>query len=311
MHPDISGHLKIREGFCHPDWEGIGKVIEESVAKPGWNAAWVGAARLWLEQICAELNGGYQVHETANFLILSNASKRVAKDVCKVCESTLARILKVLSGIASDDGFGKHVVLMFDSHETYYGYITYFHDEGEHPQSGGMCISRDGYVHFVFPSIDANGYGPILAHEMTHACLTHLPIPLWINEALAMRIEELVTRQQHFELDRELYNRHRSYWNKNTIQQFWSGESWNIAGDSFELSYHLATVLWKKIEIDCEATIEEIREFANRSHYEDAGEAAFIDIFEASLGDLVTDFLGEGDWSPTPSQWLKPPDHST
>jgi len=38
--------------------------------------------------------------------------------------------------------------------------------------------------------------------------------------------------------------------------------------------------------------------FIMEAHVEDAGEAACHTCFELSLGDLVMDFLGEGEWAP-------------
>ena len=85
--------------------------------------------------------------------------------------------------------------------------------------------------------------------------------------------------------------------------RFWTGESWEIPGDSFELSYNLTQVLWRKIEADLAAPRSEILQFILDAHFDDGGEAACQAIFDLSLGDLVMDFLGEGEWAPTPNEW--------
>jgi hypothetical protein len=41
------------------------------------------------------------------------------------------------------------------------------------------------------------------------------------------------------------------------------------------------------------------------SHFEDGGEAACQAVFDLSIGDLVMDFLGEGEWAPMPNKWSK------
>lgn len=296
--PDISGHLHIKEGFCHPDWSAIAEIIESQVPEPEWNTAWEAASRLWLERIRDKLGGGYQIYETANFMILSEAPMRIIKDACRSYEDALKRILAILEGIASDGGFGKHVVLMFTSLDDYYGYLHHYYPDGESPMSGGVCLASDGYVHFAFPTTDYSSYRTVLVHELTHGCLSHLPIPAWLNEALAMRMEQVICGSETFHLDQEIYGRHTSYWNAETIQQFWSGESWEIPGDGFELSYNLAQILWRKIESDLGAPPEALLQFIADAHYDDGGEAAFNEIFELSLGDLVMDFLGEGSWAP-------------
>ena len=109
--PDISDHLHIKEGFCHPDWAAISEIIERSLLESDWNAGWEAASRSWVERIREKLGGNYQVYETANFMILSEAPTRVIKDACRSYEDSLKRILASLEGVASDEGFGKHVVM--------------------------------------------------------------------------------------------------------------------------------------------------------------------------------------------------------
>lgn len=303
--PDISEHLHIKQGFCHPDWRAIWDVIGTSVPESEWNAAWSAAARAWVDRIRATLGGAYQVYETPNFLILSEATTRVIRDACGFYEEALKRILLTLKGVASDEGFGKHVVLMFAKIDDYYGYITYFYPEGEHPMSAGICLDGEGYVHFAFPTTNYSSYRSIFVHEQTHGCLRHLAIPTWLDEALAMRMEQVVCGENNFHLDEENYEKHAAHWNEQTIQQFWSGKSWSIPGDSFELSYNLAQVLWRKIEVDLEAPRDAIFEYILSAHADDAGEKACKAMFELSLGDLMMDFLGEGIWTPDPTQWHK------
>ncbi len=295
---DITKHLVIQQGYCHPDWESISEIIEKSVPESQWNAAWESASRSWVEKICEKLGGDYQIHETSNFMILCDAPKRVIQDACKSYEDSLARIFTSLEGIASDEGYGKHVVLMFSSMDDYYNYITYFYPDGEHPMSGGVCLGGDGYVHFAFPTTDFSSYRTVLVHELTHGCLGHLPIPVWLNEALAMRMEQVVCGTDNFHLDQEIYDKHIAHWNQETIQHFWTGESWEIPGDSFDLSYNLAQILWRKMEVDLAAPRSEILRFISHADCEDAGESACRAIFDLSLGDLVLDFLGEGEWAP-------------
>lgn len=301
--PYISGFLHEKQGFCHPDWDAIAGVIEKDVPEDEWRPAWVAVARAWVTRNRELLGGDYQVYETENFLILSAAPLRIIRDACKSYEDALKQIVTGLGDLAWNDGYGKRVVLMFATQEDYYGYIHHFYPEGDHPMSGGVCLSSDGYLHFAFPTVEYLGYRTILVHELTHGCLHQLPIPSWLNEAVAMRMQEAICGTQTFHLDKETYNRHLAHWDAETIQQFWSGESWAIPGDSFELSYNLAQVLWRKIEVDLSAPRPAILEFIAIAHRDDAGEAACQSLFELGLADLVTDFLGEGPWEPDPGQW--------
>ena len=301
---EIAASFPDKEGFCRPDWDSISKVIETNLPESEWQSAWEMASRTWLDRIRDQLGADYQVHETENFLMLSEAPTRIVRDACRSCESSLKEILAGLKGIASDEGYGKHVVMMFSNLEHYYEYIAYFYPDGESPMSGGVCLGGEGYVHFAFPATDYSSYRTVMVHELTHECLSHLPIPAWLNEALAMRMEQLICGSDIFHLDQEVFEKHRAHWNKETIQQFWTGRSWEIPGDSFELSYNLAQVLWRKIEVDLEAQRSEISQFILKAQFADGGEEAFLKVFDLSLGDLVADFLGEGPWTPTPQRSL-------
>lgn len=241
-------------------------------------------------------------------MIMTEASARVAKDACKFYEKSLKLILKHLPGVTCDEGLGKHVVLMFSSEDDYYQYIMYFYGDGEHPMSSGVCLSGDGYVHYAFPVDDENpsGYRATLVHELTHGCLNHLPIPLWLNEAIAMRMEDALCSSQPIQIDKYILKQHHDHWNAKTIQDFWSGESWNQVGDSFGLSYALAQIIWRKIEVDLRAPQKMIVDFILSASYEDAGESACQRVFELSMGDFVEDFLGEGNWTPLPGDQLFP-----
>ncbi|RYD40997.1 MAG: hypothetical protein EOP85_13365 [Verrucomicrobiaceae bacterium] len=304
--PDVTPFLHEKHGFCHPDWQAIGLLIEEQVPETEWHAAWEAASREWVTRLRDTLGGDYQLHETPNFLILSAAPLRIIRDACASFEKALQEILSNLEGVALDEGYGKHVVLMFESLDEYYAYLDYFYPEGDHPMSSGVCLSGEGYVHFAFPTVDYSSYRTVLVHELTHACLGDLPIPLWLNEALAMRMEQVICGTPTFHLDKEIYDKHLDYWDGETIQQFWSGHSWSLPGDSNELSYNLAQILWRKIETDLSAPRDAILEFAATAHYGDAGEAAFQEVFELGLEELMTDFLGEGPWEPDPTRWADP-----
>ncbi|MEM1083290.1 MAG: hypothetical protein AAGI48_04150 [Verrucomicrobiota bacterium] len=301
--PEFADHLHLEQGFCHPDWEAIGRLVEEGCAEPDWDAAWEAVARRWLEKNGEILGAGYGVHESENFMILTEALPTVVEDSCQAFERSLSEILERLGGIALDEGYGKHVVMMFRSTGDYYGYISRFHPDGDHPMSGGVCLGHEGYLHFAFPTPEYDSYRTVLVHELTHGCLRHLPLPAWIDEAMAMRMEELVCGTNVFHLDREVMAKHLTHWNAETIQQFWSGQSWRLPGESFELSYNLAQILWRKVEADVAPPKEVIVELMNRVDWDDGGDAAFRSVLGFSLGELAEDFLGEGDWEPKPESW--------
>ena len=73
-----------------------------------------------------------------------------------------------------------------------------------------------------------------------------------------------------------------------------TGESWQIPGESFHLSYQLAEILWSKIELNLEANHDELQDLLCQVSFEDGGEAALQEIFGIGLDDLFRSFLGDG-----------------
>lgn len=293
---DLSQHLQRSNRFCYPDWFKIGDVIESTLSDSEKDDEWHALSRVWVERNRDALGASYEVYETDNFLILSDAKKRLIRDACSSFESSLKSILKRLSGAAIDEGYGKHVVMMFSDLDDYYQYISHFYPDGEFPMSGGVCLSSDGYIHFAFTTVDFSSYQTVLVHELTHGCLAHLPLPLWLNEAVAMRMEQAICRTETFYIDQEIYEKHCTHWNSETIQKFWTGESWAISGDSSELSYNLAQILFRKIEVDLETPKESIIGFIADASDLDAGNSACETHLDIRIEDLVADFLGEGEW---------------
>lgn len=279
-----------------PDWNEIALRIGDDLSHDELDSEWSKECKKWLESIVKEFGEGYRIEESPSFSIMSNESDRYVHVFSGFLERTLKRILKALDGIASDEGFGKHVALIFQDIDQYYDYVgMFFPDDGEFGLSSGMYIN-EGYGHFVFPSQDMDYVEPIAVHELTHACLAHLPIPLWLNEGLAVLMEDVLAGNRLF-LDKEIFDRHQQYWNKDTIQGFWSGDSFFATDEGQELSYNLAHILTRNISQDFSV----FAKFTNHASYEDAGEAAAQEFFGVSLTQIVGSFLGEGNWQPDAS----------
>ena len=133
---------------------------------------------------------------------------------------------------------GKHVAIIFKDLDHYYDYVSMFlPEEGEFGISSGMYINN-GYGHFVFPTQDMEYAEPIAVHELTHACLSHLPIPTWLNEGLAVLMEEVLANNTLY-IDKEIVAQHHQYWNEENIQEFWSGDSFYASDEGQGLSYRI------------------------------------------------------------------------
>jgi hypothetical protein len=126
---------------------------------------------------------------------------------------------------------------------------------------------------------------------MTHLLVDHLPLPLWVNEGLATSAERVLSDYAEPLLNEELVQRHRDYWNPQTIQHFWNGESFQQPGISQELSYSLAEVLATQLR-----DIPGYPDFIRNASWEDAGEAAARRYLNGGVGDIAAIFLGDSYW---------------
>lgn len=158
--------------------------------------------------------------------------------------------------------------------------------------SSGIFI-RTGYAHIALPYSAAWTTEHVLPHEMTHNLLCHLPIPLWLNEGLAVTIENRVSRHG-LRLDAELVDRHRSFWAEENIQEFWSGASFHVPGDSIELSYSLAEIFVNLLSEKGSGFMS----FIANANWRDGGQDAALNTLNLDLGELAAGFLGSGAWRP-------------
>ncbi|MGH8100806.1 MAG: hypothetical protein ACREIW_05880, partial [Chthoniobacterales bacterium] len=192
---------------------------------------------------------------------------------------------------------GKHAVLRFSSEDQYYRYIAYFDSEGDYAGEGGFFPR--GYMHIAYLRKDIPGRDRrILVHELTHNMLRPVPLPLWLDEALAILFEnDIAGDRKEALVTPELANEHRNYWNSNTIQEFWRGDSF-LKADASKLAYGMARILLDFIVTDIRPAPVEFRDFVLHADRKDAGEAAARDCLGVELSDLVSAFLGPGEWAP-------------
>jgi len=295
----IDQHFHSVDNFPRPNWEAIQSDVEKNHKEADQHELWCDIARAWTDRLASSFPSNHSIHESENFIVVTSEPQQYVSVFQGFLERTLKRIVDALPGIASDQGFGKHVVLIFDDIELYYSYLSYFYDEdGVYGLSSGVYLNR-GYGHFAFPHQELSYAESIAAHEMTHALVSHLPIPAWLNEGMAVGVENLITGSAPLRMDNETYARHRSFWGEGEIQEFWSGESFHRPDEGQELSYHLAQFAINSLSQDYDA----FTRFANKAHFSDGGEAAAKEVYQGSLGNLIAQYFGEGDWAPRPEAW--------
>jgi hypothetical protein len=294
---DFAAQMPIVEGYPRPDWRAIEQLLTR-VPESSRHENWCAAARAWMELTARHLGSPYAVSETPNFLLLGHLGERHTGLLKAFVEKTRREILHRLAGVAADEGFGKSVVMLFDTQDGYYQYVSWFHEEGEFPLSSGMFLNRE-YGHIAIPFHDLSETEATLAHELTHSYVRHLPIPVWLNEGLAVTIEDELCGTHPLRMDQKRLDEHREFWNEETIQEFWSGKSFGRTDEGNGLSYELARYCIRALAHDLDA----FTRFANQASWQDGGEAAALEVYEGSLGGLIEQFFGKGDWIPAPQRW--------
>jgi len=284
----IESCIEVRDGFSRVDWE----ALEEYTAKLGnSHELWVDIARHWCSLLASEVRNDCVQLESDNFLLVSTSEEDENQSMLGFLEKARRRILSTLKGIALDEGFGKHIVLIFADSEDYYRYISDFYDEQEvMTHSAGVYINR-GYGHFAMTYLYMDAAEATLGHELTHALVSHLPIPTWINEGLAVGMENLLSHSQYNEMDSSMLIQHQKFWNKSRIEEFYSGKSFSRSDEGQELSYHLGEFAVNTLSKEYDSFVD----FVNQASFEDGGYSAAKNVYGNGLDDLVTSLFAGGD----------------
>ena len=295
--PDFHAWFPEVDGFPRPDWNIIREWIRLNVVPEKVDDAWRESARVWLERTCRCLGNSYRLAESENFQLLSGLDAKRADDLLQFLEQSRARILRVLGDLSLPGHHDKHVVMRFTTEGEYYRYISYFDPEGEYAGSSGRFLSG-GYPHIACLSHETPGIDRVtLVHELTHNLLHGFSLPRWLNEGLAMEFERDVSGHRWPPVTRELAARHAEYWNAQTIQEFWEGAFFSKP-EGQELAYGLSRVLMDLIATDLRPSPSRFRDFLLHADRRDAGAAAASEYLEVELDELVSTFLGPGEWMP-------------
>ena len=288
---DIAAVMTRHEGFPIPEWEPVYAWIE-ALPKEAQGPAWGQCERAWMLHMRDALGPEFRLDESDDAMLVSTLEPWLARQTLEFMARTRRRIIGVLEGVARFEGWGKDLLVVFDDLDGYYRYAShYYPDAGDFSISSGMRITR-GCSHFITRKDDLRGMEPVVAHEMTHEAVGHLPLPLWLNEGLAVNTEHRLTGNPGgLFTPREMHEKHLKFWGDAEIQKFWSGDSWDLPGDANMLSYDLARILVEQLA----AQWAPFAAFVNSATHEDAGAAAAREHLGVDLGDLVAALLDRGD----------------
>ena len=253
--------------------------------------------RGWLLHLREALGVHFRLVETGGVSVVSSLEDNVVAATLDFVARTSRRIRRVLKELAKDTP-DRHVLVVFDDDDSYYRYVAYYYPEdGVYAPSGGMFIDAV-CSHFVTVKSDLRAIEPVIAHEMTHAALAHLPLPLWLNEGLAVNIESRLSGASPApHTPGEMNQMHRAYWNVSTIKQFWSGDAFHDAGEGVTLAYDLARILVEQLSRDW----GRFKQFVRTADFDDSGAAAARTSLSIELGNAVCALLERetsSEWSP-------------
>ena len=284
-----------------PDWGAIDLAVEaEGSAETDSHEIWEELAVTWAVAVAKGYGHEtrYLVYQSRHFVLLAVCDRRKAKEVLGFLERCLESIRKLLGELATPNLIGKCPVFAFEHQGQYYHYLSHYDSsEGESGGSGGVYINR-GYGHFALPGAELNYYVRVMSHELCHSQLSHLELPVWLDEALTAEVEQAIAGGNPYEFDREWAERHQDYWTEASIQDFWSGKAFWYPDEGQELSYHLARYLLHGLR--AASSNAAVREFALSANYDDAGHAAALDLLGIDLADALSGLLGPGEWAPMP-----------
>lgn len=282
------------------DWDAMDSHAPTNAKPAVLDEFWTATARAWLDALRRALGKQYVIHESDRFLLLSPLEDSRVKLILDYVERTRKRILRVLDGVAKESEIGKVCLLILADHDRYYQYVSnYYPKEGEFSISGGMFLQH-GYGHFVFVADEMRSMEPTIAHELTHCMVQHLPLPAWVNEGIAVNTEHRLCGQMRpLYTPEEMHEKHVAYWNEATIQEFWSGKSWQRPNEANRLSYDLAVHFVNMAASDFDV----FRRFANEADMADSGDAAARKHLGYPVAHLAGAVLGEGPWQPKPETW--------
>lgn len=315
-------HLTYEYGMPTADWNAVSAWVNSQSSAQLQATAWSACERAWLEHLLCALSPDYRLDEDGDSVMLSSLEQNVARAALEYMNKTEQHIKHVLDGIAVVPEWGRNILIVFDDSPKYYDYVARYYpspSEEGHPEGGlfafssGMHINH-GCSHFVTMKADLLAIQPVIAHEMTHGCVSHLPLPAWLNEGIAVNTEQRLCGQPpSLYTPYQMHEKHLQFWGDEEIQQFWSGKSFLRDDQGNMLSYDLARIIVEQFSKDWET----FRRFVLAANAADAGAAAAREFLGVDLGTVAGVLLrrdADADaqllaaWSPTPALWNEAPE---
>lgn len=276
-----------------PNWDVIRNWVEQFVSEPDRPAAWGKIAEDWLATFNNALGDAYRIDQSERVLLFSPNDGEQTRSLLKFAEMSIAIIQYALGDLACEQWLGPLVILIFADIDSYSSYVSPADPDVEFVRSAGVCF-KHGYVHIAIRPMLQEDLRRILVHELTHACLSHLALPLWLEEGITQH----AASEGQFALSSEDAADIRRYWHEHGLNSFWWGHGFHQFDESQHRSYQLSQILYLLILTDYRRRLPD---FVRHVSADDAGESAARKYLGVGLADIATQFLGKGNWEPTPA----------
>jgi hypothetical protein len=205
----------------------------------------------------------------------------------------LAEVDRLLEGIVSE----RHrlPVLHFKTADIAVAYASFFYHKDAFPRSKDGVVGR-GHPHLYLGGAVLPPATSLLG-DLAYGRLAYLPLPHWLRAGLP---HALLLPHRPGRLELEMLHKLKAFWGPRNIQEFWSGSGFGKI--AFANCSELAEVLVRLV-MDTGA---KAKEFFRQANAEDAGQQAAIATLGCGIDQILSKFLGPGDWTPSPGRWPHP-----
>jgi hypothetical protein len=180
-----------------------------------------------------------------------------------IAESVFKRLWEMRGEPPQGEG-GKLAIIHLDGPERYYDFVArYYPAKVDFAPSSGM-FSTKGCWHIILsgPRIEIS----TVIHELTHAILSDLELPRWLNEGVA-QIMEGPGEFQHFDQHKlREFRKDMALWVQYGLGEFWQGKTFRTP-QLQRASYRLSRILVQHLIEDCGPQFREFLINASRSDH--------------------------------------------
>jgi hypothetical protein len=281
--------------FPTADWHAITSYIS-GAPQPDRPRLWHSATLHWSELCQNVLNRfvdhvalqlPYSIGQSEHFIVLDRALPGAETRSPLFGEFVLRHILPFLAPIAIVPPFPIVGIFIHDvpTFDMYLGAMG--HNNSLLP-GGSYLVGKAFPPHLiVLNTLDLLNLRVTFGHEIIHALIHHLGIPLWLEEGICHHLQADALRVHNLVYETERSAERNAHWHIHGLESFWKGTCFNNVGAP---AYLLAGRMVRQL---LQAGPEKFFQFVRNAKPEDAGAAASVEIFGRSLKSFASEFIGQ------------------